>query len=59
MTGKTKAVAYNKESGDACFRSLLTPHSARTTVRAVPYIDGQATIASLWLHKISPNVDAS
>ncbi len=30
MTGKSKAVVYNRDSGDACFRSLLTPHSART-----------------------------
>ena len=41
MTGKISYVAYNRDSGDACFRSLLTPHSARTTVRAVPYINIQ------------------
>jgi hypothetical protein len=40
MAGKIKAVAYNIRSGDICFRSLLTPHSARTTVRAVPFIQG-------------------
>ena len=35
-TGKIPYVAYNENSGDKCFRSLLTPHSARTYVRAVP-----------------------
>ncbi|MBO3462083.1 hypothetical protein G7B40_040855 [Aetokthonos hydrillicola Thurmond2011] len=29
-TGKVVSVTYNRDSGDACFRSLLTPHSART-----------------------------
>ncbi len=38
IAGKILYVAYNRDSGDACFRSLLTPHSARTTVRAVPYV---------------------
>ncbi|NWF59841.1 MAG: hypothetical protein HXY43_11270 [Fischerella sp.] len=38
FTGKITYVAYNRNSGDACFRSLLTPHSARTAVRAVPYV---------------------
>ena len=38
MAGKIAYVAYNRDSGDACFRSLLTPHSARTIVRAVPYV---------------------
>ncbi len=28
----------NRRSGDTSFRSLLTPHSARTTVRAVPFL---------------------
>jgi hypothetical protein len=37
-TGKLASVAYNRNSGDACFRSLLTPHSARTEVRALPYV---------------------
>ncbi|MEY3401399.1 MAG: hypothetical protein RLZZ86_1014 [Cyanobacteriota bacterium] len=38
MTGKITYLAYNRSGGDKCFRSLLTPHSARTIVRAVPYI---------------------
>ncbi|WP_154655919.1 hypothetical protein [Fortiea contorta] len=38
IAGKIRYVAYNGNSGDACFRSLLTPHSARTTVRAVPFV---------------------
>ena len=38
MTGKITYLAYNRDGGDECFRSLLTPHSARTIVRAVPYI---------------------
>jgi hypothetical protein len=44
---KSVAVAYNRYSGDACFRSLLTPHSARTTVRAVPYWAGAALLPQL------------
>ncbi|MCE2718510.1 MAG: hypothetical protein LW708_06735 [Anabaena sp. 49628_E55] len=38
MTGKITYLAYNRSGGDKCFRSLLTPHSARTIVRAVPYV---------------------
>ncbi|BAZ84650.1 hypothetical protein NIES806_08410 [Dolichospermum compactum NIES-806] len=37
MTGKITYLAYNRDGGDKSFRSLLTPHSARTNVRAVPY----------------------
>jgi hypothetical protein len=38
MAGKIPYLAYNEGGGDVCFRSLLTPHSARTNVRAVPYV---------------------
>ena len=37
MAGKKESVVYNEMSGDASFRSLLTPHSAWTFVRAVSY----------------------
>ncbi|MFM7407663.1 MAG: hypothetical protein ACKO3K_13650 [Cuspidothrix sp.] len=36
-TGKIQYLAYNRDGGDARFRSLLTPHSARTNLRAVPF----------------------
>ena len=47
ITGKIPSVAYNRNSGDACFRSLLTPHSARTIVRAVPYIASDSIVKLL------------